>query len=55
VTSGNSVYENTVSGIYTANGSTIAQGCIATIPEPSAIALLAAAGAMLWFRARRRD
>jgi hypothetical protein len=49
VTSGNSVFENNVIGIYTANGSAVTEGYLATVtvPEPSGIALLAAAAVIL--------
>jgi hypothetical protein len=39
-TSGNTVYENYVMGIYTANGEGLAQGYVAAVPEPGAYALL---------------
>ena len=49
VTAGNSVFENNVIGIYTANGSAVAEGYLATvtIPDPYGIALLAAAAVIL--------
>lgn len=52
VTSGNSVYENSVIGIYTANGEGIAQGYVAVVPEPSASALILPALAGLVLRRR---
>ncbi len=54
VTSGNSVYENDVIGIYTANGDGSAQGYVAVVPEASAAALcLSALAGMFVLRSRR--
>jgi hypothetical protein len=54
VTSGNSVYENRVIGIYTANGEGIAQGYVAVVPEASASALAVTALAGILLLRRKR-
>jgi hypothetical protein len=52
-TSGNTVYENYVLGVY-GDGGGITQGYVATVPEPGTVALIGAAAGLLVLRRRKR-